>query len=133
MSSTLPVSMLSASSAAIGQQTNTLGKDEFMQLLVTQLQNQDPLNPMDDQQFISQMAQLSALEATSNLAGQVGQMVAGQQQTQALQMVGHDIEFADATGNTQRGRVSGVHLAADGPILLVGDYNVPVGAVQTVL
>ena len=42
--------------------SSELGKDEFLKLLVTQLQNQDPLNPQDDTQFISQLAQFSALE-----------------------------------------------------------------------
>lgn len=44
-----------------------LGKDQFLQLLVTQLENQDPLNPMDDKEFIAQMAQFSALEQMQNL------------------------------------------------------------------
>jgi len=44
-----------------------LGKDQFMRILVTQLRFQDPLRPMDDREFISQMAQFSALEQMQNL------------------------------------------------------------------
>ncbi|MGC7870307.1 flagellar hook capping FlgD N-terminal domain-containing protein [Desulfosporosinus sp. SYSU MS00001] len=53
------------------QQTNsnsTLGKDDFLKLLVTQMENQDPMNPMDDTQSIAQMAQFSALEQMTNIA-----------------------------------------------------------------
>lgn len=48
-----------------------LGKDQFLQLLVTQLKNQDPMQPMQDKDFIAQMAQFSALEQTMNMATQL--------------------------------------------------------------
>ena len=47
--------------------TGALGKDSFLQLLVTQMQYQDPLNPSSDKEFIGQLAQFSALEEMQNL------------------------------------------------------------------
>lgn len=51
--------------------TTELGKDQFLQILVTQLRNQDPMQPMQDKDFIAQMAQFSALEQTMNMATQL--------------------------------------------------------------
>lgn len=48
-------------------QSGDLDKDAFLRLLITQLQNQDPLNPMEDREFIAQMAQFSSLEQMQNL------------------------------------------------------------------
>jgi flagellar basal-body rod modification protein FlgD len=49
-------------SSAIADSTKEMGKTEFLKLLVTQLKNQDPMNPMDNQQFIAQLATFSSLE-----------------------------------------------------------------------
>jgi len=54
----------------VGQAGGTLGKDEFLKLLVLQMQNQDPMNPMDNTDMIAQLAQFSALEQMQNLNNQ---------------------------------------------------------------
>lgn len=55
-----------------------LGKDEFLKILMTQLQNQDPLNPMEDREFISQMATFTTLEQTINMANSIDKLVQSQ-------------------------------------------------------
>lgn len=119
--------------AATSLPGNTLGKDDFMKLLVTQLQHQDPLNPMDDREFISQMAQLSSLEATNNLAKTIQTVSNSQQQMQALQMVGHNIQYTDSTGALKQGQVSAALLDPSGTSLMVGTTAVPLSSVQAVL
>ncbi|KAA0966510.1 flagellar hook assembly protein FlgD [Sporosarcina sp. ANT_H38] len=84
----------------------TLGKDDFMKLLITQLQNQDPTNPMKDNEFIAQMAQFSSLEQTMNLAKSFDKFAEVQNQTQLIQynnFVGKDVKWhelkLDDSGN----------------------------------
>lgn len=60
-----------ALSGAVGGPGGKLGKDEFLRLLVTQMQNQDPMNPMDGQQFAAQLAQFSSLEALIGIGEQL--------------------------------------------------------------
>jgi len=73
-----------------------LGKDEFMKILMTQLQNQDPLNPMDDREFISQMATFSTLEQTMNMANSIDKLVQSQLMSPVIQyshMVGKEVSY----------------------------------------
>lgn len=61
---------------------NTLGKDAFLKLLITQLQNQDPLNPMQDKEFISQMATFSQLEQSISMGESIKELVNVQKEQQ---------------------------------------------------
>lgn len=77
-----------------------LGKDAFLKLLITQLQHQDPTNPMDDREFISQMAQFSSLEQMQNMTKAMESLLASQQQTQLMNytsFVGKEIKWHELT------------------------------------
>lgn len=62
-----------------------LGKNEFLTLLVTQLNNQDPLSPQENGEFIAQLAQFSTVEGIENLNSSMGSLLSGYQSSQALQ------------------------------------------------
>ena len=77
-----------------------LGKDAFLQLLITQLQNQDPTNPMDDREFIAQMAQFSSLEQMQNMTKAMESLLVSQQQTQLMSyttFVGKEVKWHEMT------------------------------------
>lgn len=75
---------------------DTMGKDAFMKILIAQLQNQDPTNPMKDNEFIAQMAQFSSLEQTMNLASAFEKFAEAQNQSQLIQynqFVGKNVKW----------------------------------------
>src|SRR6266700_7792333 len=85
---------LSSASAASGvaDKTKQLGKQDFLKLLLAQMQNQDPMKPMDDSQMIAQMAQFSALEATQSLQQTLQTSSNNQTIAQAAALIGKYIQ-----------------------------------------
>lgn len=77
-----------------------LGKDAFLKILITQLQNQDPTSPMDDKEFIAQMAQFSSLEQMQNMTKAMEGLLASQQQTQMMSytsFIGKEVKWHELT------------------------------------
>lgn len=104
----------------------TLGKDDFLMLMVGKLQNQDPMNPTDDSQFMAQMAQMTSLEQMTNMS-------VAMSQTQAFGMLGKSIAYTDGDGVTQTGTVDRVVMAGSKVTLKVGDVEVAPDKVTSVL
>jgi flagellar basal-body rod modification protein FlgD len=91
--------VLNAGNVVQGSSTkNLLGKDDFLKLLTTQLQHQDPLNPMDGTEFTAQLAQFSSLEALQDISSQIKEMVMSQNLMQAAiatGMIGKKVKTGD--------------------------------------
>lgn len=104
---------------------DSLGKDDFLKLLITQLQNQDPLKPMDDTQFIAQMAQFSTLEQMTNMNATIAM-------SQATAMIGKTITWAEG-GEELAGVVTAVMMIEGQPYLAVGDKGIPLARVLSVM
>ena len=111
----------------------SLGKDDFLQLLLKQLSYQDPLSPMEDKQFIAQMAQFSSLEqmtamsesfnrlssSLSNDFARIAEMISG---TAASSTLGKTVELHIGDGKTIQGVVRSVTRGGDPQILVNGYY-----------
>ncbi|MDR2245586.1 MAG: flagellar hook assembly protein FlgD [Treponema sp.] len=99
-----------------------LGKDDFLKLLITQLSYQDPTAPMEDKEFIAQMAQFSTLDQMTSMANDFARltnMLAGSEATAAL---GKSVELYEGE-NIVQGTVKAVSRGADTPRILVnGNY-----------
>lgn len=118
-----------ATQASLAGRRDQLGKMDFLQLLVTQLRYQDPLNPIDDREFMAQLAQFSALE-------QMTENVRWARMSHALNMVGRDVTYWSSDGGLQVGTVQSVRMDAGEPILSLGtrdillDQVIEVGSVR---
>jgi flagellar basal-body rod modification protein FlgD len=112
--------------------SKTLGQADFLKLLVTQFQSQDPMKPMDDTAFIAQMAQFSSLQQTQTLTTQMTQMLANQDLSTANSYIGRDVVIDNGDKTTSTGTVSGVEIVDGKPRVVVGDYSYPVSSVVSV-
>lgn len=84
MTNTIDSSYYLSNAKQSSTNNNSLGKDAFLKLLVTQLQNQDPLNPMQDREFIAQMATFSQLEQMITMNQSMEELLSDQKQQQML-------------------------------------------------
>ena len=90
-----------------------MGKDSFLKLLVTELTHQDPTQPMQDREFIAQMAQFSSLEQMSNMNTQMKSLTMNAKSSEAYNLLGKKVQGLDPeTGYTVEGTVS--HIVRDG-------------------
>lgn len=101
-----------------------LGKDDFLKILMVQLQNQDPMNPMQDKDFIAQMATFSSLEQMTNMSKSIDQLVQMESQTSLIafhEFVGKEVTWHQVDENEQgeesvtegKGRVKTVQFMGD--------------------
>ena len=101
--------------------SNELGKDDFLKLLVTQLQNQDPTEPMENTEFISQMAQFSSLEQMTNLSTSFEKMASFITSSEATSTLGRTVEL-NVGDVTTTGVVEGATRGENPQILVNGMY-----------
>lgn len=88
-----------ASSTATTTQQLGIGQEDFLKILLTQLTYQDPLKPMDNQQFIAQMAQFTSLEQTRQLNDNISSLLTIQSATQSIDLIGKTVEVQTASGS----------------------------------
>jgi flagellar basal-body rod modification protein FlgD len=111
---------------------NGVNSDTFLKLLISQLENQDPDNPTDPTQFLSETADFEEVQQLSALSTDMTSLVGAQQSSAATSMLGQQVAGTDASGNPVSGIVTGVQLTSSGPVLSVGNDSVPFSGVTAV-
>lgn len=119
------------SETAASKKSNDLDKNAFLNLLVTQMRYQDPLNPTQDKEFLAQMAQFSSLEQMQNLNTSV---TLSRGYELLNKYIYANVSDADTNKVTNvEGTVSGVYLENGKVLLKVGDKDVPIDKVEGIL
>jgi flagellar basal-body rod modification protein FlgD len=115
----------------IGSTNATQSRDEFMNLLVAQLRNQDPLEPVKQENFLAQLAQFSTLAGVEELNANFESQISMQQDTmwmeqlsQASSLIGKAVTYKNDAGEQIDGQVNSVQINPDGFSVIVGDQKV---------
>lgn len=107
--------MTTTATSAVGATSGTtLSLQDFLQVLTTQLTYQDPLKPLDNQQFMAQIAQFTTLEQTQELTSSTQTIAATQAAQQSIGLIGHLVSVTTSSG-PQSGTISGVDLSGSVP------------------
>ncbi|GAA4810473.1 flagellar hook capping FlgD N-terminal domain-containing protein [Nocardioides caeni] len=107
-------------------------KNMFLELMVTQLRYQDPLNPADSSEMLAQTAQFTALEKMEAVAEQTAMLLSTQLAFGATTMIGKTVRWYDETGAELSGVVQGTTYLSTGPVLSVDGQTVPITDVVSV-
>jgi len=109
----------------------TLDKDDFLKLLITQLQHQDPTAPVDDKEFIAQMASFSSLEQITNMSQGFQRLSGLLASSEAAQVLGKTVQITDGDA-----KVTGVVdrvVRGDSPLVGVNGKYYDFAQVETVI
>ena len=123
------IDSVNGATSAKAKSTTGEAQDRFLKLLTTQLKNQDPLNPMDNAQMTSQLAQISTVDGIEKLNATLQKLLSSTVDSEAMQaaaLVGHQVMVAgSALTLSDSGAVGGIELgaAADRVVVTINDVN----------
>lgn len=123
--------MAISSTAAVGSgslsQSSNIGIQDFLKILTSQLNNQDPLKPVDNQEFVAQIAQFATLEQSRQLNEKIDSLLTVQSSVQSLSLLGRTVDV-NQNGFTISGKVSALDVSTGNTLLTI---TTPTGGVQS--
>lgn len=112
--------------------SNLLDPQAFLQLLVAQLQYQDPSQPADMSSFMNQTAMLSQVQSTQSMQNTLQTLMESQQAQNATLMVGKTVTYVDSSGASHTGQVTGATSLTNDPKLTIGGQAIALSSVTGV-
>ena len=129
--SSAATSTTSKASSKIGAAAG-MGKDDFMKLLMEQLKNQDPMKPMEDKEFITQLAQFRSLESIDALTEQMEALTGSQMLVQAATLIGKPATAKLASGEVVTGTISQVKMIDGKPTAVINGKEIDTSLITTI-
>jgi flagellar basal-body rod modification protein FlgD len=120
------------STSSVNAPGGSLGKNAFLQLMVTQMQYQDPLQPQDNSQFIAQLAQFTSLEQMTNIAQSNQQLLQINQLNFEHQLLNTSVTVTDSKNNPVTGTVTGIQIINGEPNIVVQGQPYPMSALSQI-
>jgi flagellar basal-body rod modification protein FlgD len=114
----MTISAATAVGPSQASQSSNIGIEDFLKILTAQLNNQDPLKPVDNTEFIAQIAQFASLEQSRELNVKIDSLLSSQASTQSVGLLGKTID-ANFGGQLLTGRVTALSMASGQPTLTV--------------
>jgi flagellar basal-body rod modification protein FlgD len=112
----MPISAATATGSSQASQSSNIGIQDFLKILTAQLNNQDPLKPVDNQEFVAQIAQFATLEQSRQLNVSIDKLLATQSSVQSIGLLGKTIDI-NKGGFIVSGKVTALSLASGQPLL----------------
>jgi flagellar hook assembly protein FlgD len=103
-----------------------------MQLMIAQMQNQDPTSPTSTTDFVTQLAQFSSVQGMAQLNTSISSLVSMQSLSQGVGLIGKTVTYTTASGSTASGTVSSVTVVGGQPQLVINNNNVGLSQIQSV-
>jgi flagellar basal-body rod modification protein FlgD len=119
-------------SSSTGQETTQADSDMFLKLMVAQMKYQDPMNPTDSSQMLTQNAIFTEVQAIQEMQSEMGLLLSSQLAFGSAAMVGQKVTWVDANGTVKSGTVDSVDFTTSGPVANVGDEQIPINSVASI-
>jgi len=127
-----PVGASQGQASGSENQLATLNSNEFLQLLVTELTNQDPLSPMDPAAMVQQTSTISMVQMLDTLTTELAGLTAQEGLLGAARLIGQQVTWSGPGGASGAGIVSSVQMGSSGLALVVNGETVPASAVTAI-
>lgn len=118
----MAISSTAAAGMAAASQSSNIGIEDFLKILTSQLNNQDPLKPIENQEFVAQIAQFADLEQSRQLNVKLDTMLGYQSAMQSVGMLGRSVDL-DQGGGLVTGKVTALDVSSGTPLMTVSLSN----------